>query len=90
MKILIKPGQVVQVSIYNVLFLNADNINESHHLLGSIYFCFITNLCSLVFSLGLQNRIKCLLLSLLEQPLLSPHGIRIALSEPFPSLGFSY
>lgn len=40
MKILIKPGQVVQVSIYNVLFLNADNINESHHFTGFYLFLF--------------------------------------------------
>ena len=66
MKILIKSGQVARISIYNVLFHNADNINESHHFTGFYYFCFITNLCSLVFSLGVQNRIKCLLLSLLE------------------------
>lgn len=66
MKMLIKSGQVARISIYNVLFRNADDINENHHFTGSVYSCFITNLCSLVLSLGLQNRIKCLLLSLLE------------------------
>lgn len=40
MKILIKSGQVARISIYNVLFRNADNINESHHFTGFYLFLF--------------------------------------------------
>ena len=40
MRILIKLGQVVQVSIYNVLFIDADNIGESHHFTEFYLFLF--------------------------------------------------
>ena len=59
LKILIKSGQLVQVSSYNFLFFNHDNINVGYHFTG--FYLFVSYYTSLLFdffSLGLQNHLR--------------------------------